>query len=142
MKTKEYCPRFLLALAIMFAALCLESSAQANPDWAKDWRKLGATSVNFSHERDEIRCASKGFVQQIVFEVRNRAVHFEEVKVHLLVGTEVDVFVRALVRAGDRGRIIDLPGDAQVIKQILFRYRSVGSSGRGRAEVVVWGKTK
>ena len=134
----------------LVAMLFLGLTAHANSDWskdnkgdwAKDWRKLGSATVNFSSERDEIRCASKGFVQHIVFEVRNRTVHFEDVEVHLLDGTEVDVSVRSLVRAGERSRIIDLPGNARVIKKIVFRYRSVGSSGKGRAEVVVWGKKK
>lgn len=147
MNTKHCHPRFLLTLALMLAALCLAHSAMANSDrakdrrddWAKDWRKLGSATVTFSKDRDEIRCAGKGFVRKIVVEVRKTAVNFDDMNVHLVNGTVLDVPLRAVVRAGERSRVIDLPGEARLIKKIVFRYRSVGGGSKGRAEVVVWG---
>lgn len=131
--------RCVIALTVVLAALGFVFSAQAGTDWAKDWRKLGSATVAFSRDRDEIRCAGKGFVRQIVFEVRHTAVNFDAIKVHLVNGTVLDVPVRAMVRAGERSRIIDLPGEARLINKVVFRYRSVGSSSKGRAVVVVWG---
>ena len=64
---------------------------------------------------------------------------FDDMNVHLVNGTVLDVPVRAVVRAGGRSRLIDLPGEARLIKKIVFRYRSVGGGSKGRAEVVVWG---
>lgn len=132
-------PHGFSAPVVVLAVLCFVFSTQAGSDWAKDWRKLGSATVTFSKDRDEIRCAGKGFVRQIVVEVRNTAVNFDEMNVHLVNGTVLDVPVRAVVRAGGRSRIIDLPGEARLIKKIVFRYRSVGSGSKGRAEVVVWG---
>ncbi len=131
--------RSFIALTVVLAALSFVFSVQAGTDWAKDWRKLGSVPVNFSSDRDEIRCAGKGFVRQIVVEVRKTAVNFDDMNVHLVNGTVVDVPLRAVVRAGERSRIIDLPGEARLIKKIVFRYRGVGGGSKGRAEVVVWG---
>lgn len=132
----------------MLGVCLLGAPAKANSDWAKerhdswakDWRKLGTATASFSRDRDEIRCASKGFVRQIVFEVRNTAVNFTDVDVYLANGTKLDVQLRSVVRAGQRSRVIDLPGEARVISKIVFRYRSIDVGGRSRAEVVVWGK--
>lgn len=148
MNPKNCQPRFLLTLALMLAALGLGYSAKANSDratdrrddWAKDWRKLGSATVNFSRDRDEIRCASKGLVRQIVFEVRRATVNFDDIEVYLLNGTKLDVQVRSVIRAGQRSRVIDLPGEARIITKIVFRYRSLGSDRNGKAEVVVWGR--
>jgi hypothetical protein len=138
----------MLTRTLLLAMVVLAECAHANSDWAKDrhdswardWRKLGSTTASFSRDRDEIRCASKGFVRQIVFEVRNTAVNFNDVDVYLANGTKMDVQLRSVVRAGQRSRVIDLPGEARVISKILFRYRSVDAGGKGKAEVVVWGK--
>ncbi|MCL4695037.1 MAG: hypothetical protein KJ060_21305 [Candidatus Hydrogenedentes bacterium] len=127
------------ALVLALAVCCYVFSTHAGSDWSKNWRKLGSATVTFSKDRDELRCAGKGFVRQIVFEVRNTAVNFDDIKVHLVNGTVLDVRVRAVVRAGERSRIIDLPGEARLINKIVFRYRSVGTSSKGRAVVVVWG---
>jgi len=130
-----------MALGLVFPATASSDWArERKSDWAKDWRKLGSTTANFSRDRDEIRCAGKGLVWQIVFEVRNTAVNFDDVEVHFLNGTKLDVQVRSAVRAGQRSRVINLPGEARVISRIVFRYRSVEAGGRGKAEVVVWGK--
>ncbi|MCU0784984.1 MAG: hypothetical protein MUF81_13255 [Verrucomicrobia bacterium] len=139
MNAKQSNTPFLLKLAVMLAAMCLVFPAPAGSDWAKDWRKLGSATVTFSKDRDEIRCAGKGFVRQIVVEVRKTAVNFDDMNVHLVNGTVLDVPLRAVVRAGERSRVIDLPGEARLIKKIVFRYRSVGGGDKGRAQVVVWG---
>lgn len=131
--------RCFSALAAVLVVVGFVISAQAGSDWAKDWRKLGSTTVSFSSDRDEIRCAGKGFVRQIVVEVRKTAVNFDDMNVHLVNGTVLDVPLRAVVRAGERSRVIDLPGEARLINKIVFRYRSVGGGSKGRAEVVVWG---
>ena len=131
--------RSFIQLTVVLVALNFVFSVQAAADWAKDWRKLGSATVTFSKDRDEIRCSGKGFVRQIVVEVRKTAVNFDDMNVHLVNGTVLDVPVRAVVRAGERTRIIDLPGEARLIKKIVFRYRSVGGGSKGRAQVVVWG---
>ncbi len=107
--------------------------------WHKGWKQLGAKSVNHGFDRDEIRCADEGFMRAIVIEVRHAAVNFEDVTVHFLNGTTLDVPLRAVIRRGDRSRVIDLPGEARVIRKIVFRYKTLG---REKARVVVWGKKR
>lgn len=95
--------------------------------------------MNRGFDRDEIRCGSEGFMRAIVIEVRQATVNFEDVTIHFLNGSTMDVPVRSVIRAGDRSRVIDLPGDARVIRKIVFRYRTIG---KGTAKVVVWGKKR
>jgi hypothetical protein len=74
-----------------------------------------------------------------VFEVRKADVNFKDLKVTLLSGTVLDVPVRSVVKEGSRSRVIDLPGEARIIKKIEFTCQSLRLK---RAEVVVWGKKK
>ena len=39
-----------------------------------------------------------------------------------------------------RSRVIDLPGDARVIRRIEFAYKSVRGGGDGRATIEVYGR--
>lgn len=103
------------------------------------WEQLGKETVNSKTERDEIRTASKGFVKQIVIEVRGTAVYFESVSVHLGKGEVIDLPIRSIVKAGERSRVFDLPGKARIIRKVVFYYKKI-KEGSGKAEVVLWGR--
>ena len=134
MKTVSFARPFLWLLLLLccfgFAATPAEAA------WHKGWKQLGSKSVNHGFDRDEIRCADEGFMKAIVIEVRRAAVNFEDVTIHFGNGSTLDVPVRALIKRGDRTRVIDLPGNARVIRKIVFRYKTLG---REKAKVVVWG---
>lgn len=113
----------------------------ANPVFAgisDGWEQLGKERVNSRMERDEIRAASKGFVKQIVIEVRGSAVFFESVAVHLGDGEVVDLPVRSIIKAGQRTPVFDLPGKARLIRKVVFVHQKLRDSGK--AEVVLWGR--
>lgn len=102
------------------------------------WEQLGKEKVNAHLERDEIRAASKGFVKQLVIEVRGTAVYFESVAVHLGNGEVVDLPIRNIIKAGQRTQVIDLPGKARLIRKVVFVHQKLKDSGK--AEVVLWGR--
>jgi hypothetical protein len=102
------------------------------------WIRLGKEKVNARIERDEIRAASKGFVKQVVIEVRGEAVYFESVAVHLGNGEVVDLPIRSIIKAGERTRVIDLPGDARLIRKVVFTHQKLRDAGK--AEVILWGR--
>jgi hypothetical protein len=102
------------------------------------WIQLGTEKVNARMERDEIRAASKGFVKQVVIEVRGAAVYFESVAVHLGDGEVVDLPVRSIIKAGERTRVIDLPGNARLIRKVVFVHQKLRDAGK--AEVILWGR--
>lgn len=102
------------------------------------WIRLGKEKVNARMERDEIRAASKGFVKQVVIEVKGAAVYFESVAVHLGDGEVVDLPIRSIIKAGERTRVIDLPGNARLIRKVVFVHQKLRDSGK--AEVILWGR--
>ena len=123
----------LLLCGFGFAATPAEAA------WHRGWDRLGSKTVNHGFDRDEIRCAGEGFMKAIVIEVRQASVNFEDVTIHFGNGSTMDVPLRAVIKRGDRSRVIDLPGEARVIRKIVFRYKTLG---RERAKVVVWGRKR
>jgi hypothetical protein len=109
-----------------------------NSGISEGWIQLGKEKVNARMERDEIRSASKGFVKQVVIEVRGAAVYFESVAVHLGDGEVVDLPVRSIIKAGERTRVIDLPGNARLIRKVVFVHQKLRDAGK--AEVILWGR--
>ena len=124
---------FLTATLSGLAALAAPAVSAA--DWSR-WKQLGSRRVDLGIDRDVINCGFSGFLRAVVLEVRGSAVDFLDVKLVLGNGEVVDVPMRRLVRAGDRSRIIDLPGKKRVVNRIELLYRP--ARGR-RAEVVAWG---
>ncbi len=113
----------------------LSATAQTRTDWSR-WKRLGSRRVDLGVDRDVIPCGFSGFLRAIVLEVRGSAVNFLDVKLVLGNGEVVDVPMRSLVKAGERSRIIDLPGNKRVVNRVELLYRP--ARGR-RAEVVAWG---
>lgn len=102
------------------------------------WERLGKEKVNSRMDRDEMRIASKGFIKQLVVEVRGSAVYFESVKVHLGNGEVLDLPIRSIVKDGERSRVMDLPGNARIINKVIFMHQKV--KGDTKAEVILWGR--
>ena len=124
-----------------FKLLVILTTILATPvfaDITDGWERLGKEKVNSRLERDEIRIASKGFIKQIVVEVRGAAVFFESVNVHLGNGEVMDFPIRSIVKAGERSRVFDLPGKARIIKKVVFIHQKVKDSNK--AEIVLWGR--
>ncbi|GAB4276235.1 MAG: hypothetical protein Kow0065_23670 [Methylomicrobium sp.] len=105
---------------------------------SEGWQRLGKEKVKARMERDEMRLASKGFFRQIALEVQGAAVHFDSISVHFGNGEAIDVPIRSIVRAGERSRVIDLPGEARLIRKIVFIHKKLRDSGK--AQVIVWGR--
>lgn len=123
-----------LGLVILFA---LSPTVGAAPEW----QKLGDRRVNNSIDRDEIRVTAKeGRFAAIKLRVKDRAVHFRDVRVHFANGEVQDVAVRRLIPAGAETRVIQLDGDEKrIIQKVVFWYSTRGR-GRVKAEVELWGR--
>lgn len=121
---------------VLFLAACLSNPVLAG--LTDGWIQLGKEKVKPRIERDVIRAASKGLVKQVVIEVRGTAVYFESVTVHLGNGEVIDLPVRSLIKAGERTRVIDLPGNARLIRKVVFVHQKLRDAGK--AEVILWGR--
>ncbi len=111
----------------------------ATPAFASNWQQLGKERVNFGMERDEIRAASKGLFKALSVEVRGAAVYIRSVTVHYGQDETMSFPVGRIVQAGERTRVIDLPGSARLVRKVVFDYKKVREDA-GKAEVVLWGR--
>lgn len=125
-----------LKYIVLILAACLSNPALAG--LTDGWIQLGKEKVKPRIERDVIRTASKGLVKQVVIEVRGASVYFESVMVHLGNGEVIDLPVRSIIKAGERTRVIDLPGNARLIRKVVFVHQKIRDAGK--AEVILWGR--
>ena len=128
--------RILVKCIVLLLMICLPNPVFAG--LSNGWIQLGQGKSQCPHERDEIRAASKGFVKQVVIEVKGAAVYFELVAVHLGDGEVVDLPIRSIIKAGERTRVIDLPGNAHLIRKVSFVHQKL--RGSRKAQVILWGR--
>lgn len=127
--------KMLVVLAVVLGTL----SPLASGAFAGSWKMLGAKSVGFIRDRDEIPVrARKGTYRRIKFAVHDAPVEFKNVTVVFGNGERFDVPIRSRIPAGGQTRVIDLPGRERVIQKIILVYQTKPRS-RERAKVSVWG---
>ena len=126
----------VLGLLALFLVVPLAASAQN-----AQWQVLGERVVNWRVDRDVIPVtAREGRFRSIVLEVQGNAIDMLDLQVQFGNGQTVDVPVRQNIPAGGRTRVIDLPGQARVIRAVQLVYRTDGRGRRGRAVVKVYGR--
>ena len=86
------------------------------------WEYLGEAHVDGRADHDNIRVNSRGGFRAILFEVQGGAIEFNRVVVHFENGEDHRVDVRDRIRAGERTRAIDLPGDRRNIRSVELWY--------------------
>lgn len=108
-----------------------------------DWELLGTEKVDFRRDRDIIRVGRKeGRFEALRLAVKDGDVQVREMTVVYGNGDKQRFEVDGIIREGEQTRPIDLKGNTRFIKEIEFRYKSVGRPRRGdeRATVMVYGK--
>jgi hypothetical protein len=125
-----------LALVLTLIALPLAVRPAAGAD---DWQLLGSRQVSFSAEKDVIEVGIReGLFDAIRVEVRDGDLEMYNIRVVFGNGTGWSPDTRVVFREQSRSRVIDLPGEARVIRRIEFWYRS--RLRRGQATVQVYGR--
>ena len=104
---------------------------------ALTWELLGSKSVQFSLDRDIVKIGrAEGPFRAIQILVRNDDVFFYDLKIVYGNDRVQDVPVRALIKSGQRTRIIDLLGNTRRLREVRLLYRSrLGSTARAIVEV-------
>jgi len=126
-----------LAVILTLAALPLAFRPAAAA--AQEWQLLGRTQVSLAIEKDVIEVgAREGPFNAIRIEVENGDLEMYNIRVIFGNGTDWSPNTRISFREGSRSRMIDLPGEARVIRRIEFWYRSRLRSGQ--ATVAVFGR--
>jgi len=125
-----------LVLVLALAALPVAphpASAQ------EDWQLLGRRRVSFAADRDVIEVGVReGLFDAIRVEVQDGDFEMYNIRVVFGNGAPWSPDTRILFRDRSRSRLIDLPGEARVIRRIEFWYRS--RMRRGQATVEVFGR--
>ena len=99
---------------------------------------LGDAHVDGAVDRDTIRVGrSEGTYRAIQLRVSGGAIRFDRVIVRYGNGTQEELAIRDLIPAGGRTRIIDLPGDRRIIRNVDFWYAK--ASWRRRPKVSLYG---
>lgn len=133
--------RTFAALIALITVVGLIAETDARPrKKAAGWTKLGERVVSDRIDRDTIRVtAQRGSFTKLRFKVERRAVQFRDMKVHYANGDVQDVPLRDVVKAGERSRVIDLPGGNRVITKVTFVYDAQAFGGR-TATVKLYGR--
>lgn len=104
-----------------------------------DWIKLGERWVDGAHDRDIIPVgAREGRYRRIMLVVEHSALEMFDLVVTFGDGTQFSPPTRHVFSPETRSRVIDLPGDARVVRSVEFRYGNL--PGGGRAQMELWAK--
>jgi hypothetical protein len=105
-----------------------------------DWDQLGSRQVSFRAERDVIPAAGEGRFRAIRIVVSEGDLEMFNVRIVFGDGSAYSPETRLVFREGSWSRVIDLPGEARIIRRIEFSYRSIRATRDGRAVVTVYGR--
>lgn len=120
--------------------LAAAGGGQADHHHRDDWRRLGQRQVSFRAERDAISGLGDGRFHQLMLVVKDADLEMFDVRVVFGNGESFSPPTRLHFGADSRSRVIDLPGDARVVRRVEFAYKSVRGGGDGRATIEVFGK--
>jgi hypothetical protein len=105
-----------------------------------DWEHLGMRPVDFRVDHDIIVAVGNGAFRAIRIDVEAGDLEMFDIKFTFGNGETFSPATRLYFRQGTRSRVIDLPGDARIIRRVDFFYRSPLFGGQGRAIVHVYGR--
>ena len=129
----------LLLVASLGACVVHEGPAPGpRPVAYAGWERLGERWVNGRADRDIVHVGRKeGRFHKIQIVVESSALEMFDVLVVFGDGSTYSPPTRLVFEPNTTSRVIDLPGDARVIRRVEFRYGNL--PGGGRAQVEVWG---
>lgn len=96
--------------------------------------------VDFRVDHDAIVAVGDGAFRAIRIDVEGGDLEMFDVKLTFANGETFSPGTRVYFREGTPSRVIDLPGDARIIRRIDFFYRSPLFGGQRRAVVHVYGR--
>jgi hypothetical protein len=124
--------RYHFLAGVVFLGLAAVASAQR-------WEYLGEANVDGVADHDRITVtAAKGEYRAIQIRVEKGPIRFDHVIVHFGNGASDPIYVRTLIPAGGKTRVIDLPGNRRVIESVEFWYERASLTS-AKPKVALWG---
>jgi hypothetical protein len=100
---------------------------------------LGKREVNFGVDRDTIVVPhAVGPLHQLIVVSQMNPVEVYNIRVLFESGASEDYNLREKLFTTREKLIVDLPGNARRVREVIFRYRSLNNAAR-RAVVELWG---
>jgi len=131
-------PGLILALVLSACAVTPAPAPVTVVDAAPRWERLGERVVNGAVDRDVIHVGrAEGRFHRLQVTVENSALEMFDMLIVFGDGSTYSPPTRLVFERNTRSRVIDLPGNARVIRRVEFRYGNL--PGGGRAHVELWG---
>jgi len=122
----------------MLIGLVWVSPARAQGWDNKGWTKLGERTVNGRVDHDKIDVGKyEGKFTKLTMFVEKSDLELLDFEITFGNGERFHPEAKYFFKEGSRTRVIDLPGDERVIKNINLKYRNI--PGGGNAKVEIWG---
>jgi hypothetical protein len=104
------------------------------------WEHLGTRVVSFGGDHDAISGGGEGRFSALMLEVEDGDLELFNFVVTFGNGERISPPTRLLFDAGNRTRVVDLPGRDRAITRIDFFYRSIRATPDGRATIHLYGR--
>ena len=105
-------------------------------DSRADWTRLGERWVDGTHDHDVIHVGEReGTYRRIMIVVDHSALEMRDMTVTFADGSHFSPQVRHVFGPDTRSRVIDLPGNRRVIRDVEFHYGNLPGGGRAQAEL-------
>ena len=124
----------VLGLLVVLMSCTLASSAQR---YNGRWEFLGQSHVDGKNDHDKIHVDRNETFRAIQLGIKGGTIEFYRVVVHFDSGQDHDVQVKQRIRANEKTRPIDLPGDRRRIRSVEVWYGKEG--WRSRPTLNLWG---
>lgn len=131
--------RIAISLLLLLSMASASYSQRRRPDrrYEDRWEYLGQAHVDGRADHDKIRVDKSGSFRAIQLGIKDGTIQFDRVVVHFEDGADHQVEVRDRIAAGQRTRVIDLPGNRRRIRSVEFWYGK--NNSRSRPLVNLWG---
>ncbi|MEO6636804.1 MAG: hypothetical protein ABIN25_00920 [Ginsengibacter sp.] len=104
------------------------------------WELLGETKAGFIRETDVINVNSRNQFTALRFKVEGAEIKLSQLDVYFESGDRLSPAVDESIAAGQESRLIELAADGRTITKVEFKYRTVGSIIKRKANILVFGK--
>ena len=139
----NYSFKNLLKLTLFFGLIIISFSCGSSRNSIaveEGWELLGETKAGFIRETNVINVNSRNQFTALRFKVEGAEIKLSALDVYFESGDRLSPAVDESISAGQESRLIELAADGRTIKKIEFRFRTVGSIIKKKANILIFGK--
>ncbi|HEY5825314.1 MAG TPA: hypothetical protein VIT44_13160 [Cyclobacteriaceae bacterium] len=103
------------------------------------WHKIGEVKASFKMENESISVLGADRFKSIKLKVTDAPINIENIRVFYESGESEEINVRSELKAGAETRVIDLKGNTQELKKIVFTYKTLPNVKEDKAHVELYG---